>query len=273
MFKANRAFAGITHITDAMGVSFTLIEGRNKAILFDTGYGMENVADYVKTVTDKPVSVFLSHGHHDHFLGSRWFHETFLCPEDREEFRQRCSKSQRESVIKQAKKLNVQPPDDYMAYRIRTPQLIQFSDRTDEFDSMHMDLGGITAYIIHVPGHTPGSIVIYIPVFSLLLTGDNWNPCTWIWFPSSLPVTVWRSNMIALIQSLEKTSRSDIRFVICSHYSDIVQGNEVKEYLSYMTDSRLNEAPAVDMGVPIDTHQVRNDEKGWTLVFDKGKSI
>ena len=272
MFTSNRSFPGITHITDAMGVSFTLIEGKYKAILFDTGYGMENVADYVKTLTGKPVTVFLSHGHHDHILGARWFHKTFLCAEDRKEFRQRCSRSQRESVFRQAIKLNIQPPDDYMTFRIRTPHLIRFSGRTGKFDSMHMDLGGVTASIIHVPGHTPGSIVLYIPEFSLLLTGDNWNPCTWIWFPSSLPVSAWRSNMISLIQTLESTDGSDIRFIFRSHQSDIIQGIEVKQYLAYMTDSRLDEAPAVDMGVPIDTHQVRNDENGWTLVFDKEKN-
>ena len=49
MFSANRAMPGVTHITDAMGVSFTLIEGEKSAILFDTGYGTEDAGAYVKT--------------------------------------------------------------------------------------------------------------------------------------------------------------------------------------------------------------------------------
>ena len=44
MFTNCRPFPGITHITDAMGVSFTLIEGGDSALLFDAGYGREDVA-------------------------------------------------------------------------------------------------------------------------------------------------------------------------------------------------------------------------------------
>ena len=83
---AERVLPGVTHITDAMGVSFTLAEGETRAVLFDTGYGMEDVQAYVRTLTSKPVTVYLSHGHHDHMLGARWFEQTLLCEEDMEEF-------------------------------------------------------------------------------------------------------------------------------------------------------------------------------------------
>ena len=76
MFRQNEVFPGVYHITDAMGVSFTLIEGDERAILFDTGYGTEDAGACVKTLTDKPAKVYLSHGHHDHVLGARWFDRT-----------------------------------------------------------------------------------------------------------------------------------------------------------------------------------------------------
>jgi hypothetical protein len=38
-----------------------------------------------------------------------------------------------------------------------------------------------------------------------------------------------------------------------------------------MTDERIREAPAVDMGAPINTHQVVLPEKDWTLLFDADK--
>ena len=52
MFSAVQVFPGVTHITDAMGVSFTLIEGDRKALLFDTGYGLEDVCKFVQTLTE-----------------------------------------------------------------------------------------------------------------------------------------------------------------------------------------------------------------------------
>ena len=46
---------------------------------------------------------------------------------------------------------------------------------------------------------------------------------------------------------------------------------ELKAFLEYMDDERLESAPAVDMGVPIETHEIRKEPEGWTLLFDKGK--
>ena len=71
MFTACRPFPGVTHITDIMGVSFTLVEGEDSALLLDAGYGLEDVAAYIGTLTGKPVELILSHGHHDHMLGAR----------------------------------------------------------------------------------------------------------------------------------------------------------------------------------------------------------
>ena len=82
MFQHIQPFPGVWHITDNMGVSFTLIEGRERALLVDAGYGMEDVSAYIRTLTDRPVDVLLTHGHHDHVLGARWFPETSMCADD-----------------------------------------------------------------------------------------------------------------------------------------------------------------------------------------------
>ena len=114
MFAANRIMPGIIHITDEMGVSFTLVEGTERALLFDAGYGTEDVAGYVRSLTDKPVTVLLSHGHHDHILGARWFTETWLCEEDMEEFMERTGTVQRRKVMKQAEARGITLPDSFL---------------------------------------------------------------------------------------------------------------------------------------------------------------
>jgi len=43
----------------------------------------------------------------------------------------------------------------------------------------------------------------------------------------------------------------------------------MEEFLEYMTDEQMKKAPAVDMGAPIDTHQVVKGE--WVLIFDQAK--
>ena len=52
-FETNHVFPGVTHIRDAMGVCMTLLEGSQAALLVDTGYGTEDVAAFVRTLTDK----------------------------------------------------------------------------------------------------------------------------------------------------------------------------------------------------------------------------
>ena len=270
MFTDCRPFPGITHITDAMGVSFTLIAGGEKAVLFDTGYGTEDACAYVKTLTDKPMKVYLSHGHHDHMLGARWFDKTWMCAEDTEEFILRTGKVQREKVMKQAEGCGVTVPGDFMDALIPMPETIRFRSNTGGFESLEEELGGITVNVIHVPGHTPGSIVMYVPEYGLILTGDDWNPCTWMWFPTSMDAQGWRENMKSLVQTLERNG-TGIRKVLCSHQPMVREGKELKDFLAYMTDTRIREAPAVDMGAPIDTHQIVKEPEGWILLFDRAK--
>ena len=52
-----------------------LVIGSDKAMLFDIGYGYENIMPLVRTITDLPVMLVLSHGDPDHGLGSKWFDE------------------------------------------------------------------------------------------------------------------------------------------------------------------------------------------------------
>ena len=272
MFHVAEVVPGVKHITDAMGVSMTLIEGGERAILFDTGYGTENVKAYIQTLTGKPVSVLLSHGHHDHMLGVRWFGESCMCSEDLDEFRQRTGTAQRMKVAKQAEQKGVLLPDDFMSASFAEPKPLVFDGTTGSFEKTTVNLGNMTVQVIHVPGHTPGSIVLYVEERQILLTGDDWNPCTWIWFPSSLPVRKWRENMKTLIHEVETASGQEIRYVLCSHQPMARQAEELKAFLDYMDDERLDTAPAVDMGVPIHTHEIRKEPEDWTLLFDKDKA-
>lgn len=271
MFHIQRIFPGITHITDAMGVSFTLIEGGERAVLFDTGYGTENVRSLVEELTEKPISIILSHGHHDHILGARWFSRTMMCRDDMEEFRMRTGRNQREKVAKQADDRGVTLPDDYLDALVPEPETIIFPDKIKGFECLEEDLGGLGINIIHVPGHTPGSIVIHVPYHRLLLTGDNWNPCTWMWFPTSLSAKTWKNNMLTLTDALEQSGQERIEAVLCSHQPAVRKGTELKRFLAYMTDKRMKEAPAVNTDTPINAHEITKEPEGWVLRFDLDK--
>ena len=77
--------------------------------------------------------------------------------------------------------------------------------------------------------------------------------------------------MRLMIRTLEQDGGKEISSVICSHQHTVRKGSEMKEFLDYITDKRLREAPAIDMGTQIHTHQIRNASEEWTLIFDRDK--
>ena len=129
MFTSQEVFPGIFHITDAMGVSFTLLTGSERALLIDTGYGLEDVAAYVRTLTSLPVDVLLTHGHHDHALGTRWFPSVQMSTEDLPVFRLRTAAAQRARVLEQAAAKGLCAPDDFLTAPIPDPDPVIW-DRT-----------------------------------------------------------------------------------------------------------------------------------------------
>ena len=55
-----------------------LLEGKEKALLIDTGWGAGNLRGYVEKLTDKPIIVVNTHYHPDHAGGNGEFEEVYM---------------------------------------------------------------------------------------------------------------------------------------------------------------------------------------------------
>ena len=256
-FQSEKIHPGIWHIQDNMGVWMTLLCGDDRALLIDTGYGLEDVAAYVRTLTDKPVSVMLTHGHHDHALGARWFDRVWLTKADFPVYETYTNGHWRRHVLNGAKDKGLSVDEgDFLTAKMPVPEGL---------DEQETDLGGLTARIILCPGHTPGSAVVYVPERELLITGDDWNPCTWLFFPEALCVQGYRRNMRKLLTlPFDK--------VLCSHQPGLYQRTYLDEFLESLTDERLKAARPVSEG---DRVGVRASEarlpRQQIFVFDRDK--
>ncbi len=246
---------GVWHIADCMGVCMTLLTGARRALLVDTGYGLEDVHAFVRTITDLPLTVLLTHAHHDHILGARWFEKTCMLEADLADFTQYTSVFQRGRVLEQARSKGLQPPEDFLTADIPLPEGVE---------PCTMDLGGLTAQVIACPGHTPGSAVVCVPERELLLTADDWNPCTWLFFEQALPVENYRANM-------QEIRKLPFRHVLCSHQPVLFEREALDAFLDGISDEALMKAHPVDMGRPVDTREVY-PAPGMNFVFDWGKS-
>ena len=81
-FVYREALPGVFHIKGAMDVCMTLLAGDKRALLIDAGYGLEDARAFARTLTDKPVSLLLTHAHHDHALGAIAFERAMMFAQD-----------------------------------------------------------------------------------------------------------------------------------------------------------------------------------------------
>lgn len=256
-FVSNEVLLGVHHIKDAMGVCMTLLVGDKSALLVDTGYGTEDVQTFVRTLTDKPASVILTHGHHDHALGARWFRQTMMFEEDQADFSTYTAQETRFRVLRQAQSKGLTVDDAFMSAQIPMP--LPLHEQT-------VDLGGMLVQVMKVPGHTPGSAVVYVPDRKLLLTADDWNPCTWLFFPAALGAKEYRAN-VRRLQAMPYTH------VLCSHQPVLFERSMMDDFLNALTDEALMAAKAVKIAPyeAIDTHQAELPH-GQIFVFDRAKA-
>ncbi|MBQ9307252.1 MAG: MBL fold metallo-hydrolase [Clostridia bacterium] len=257
MFTLYSFFPGVTHIQDEMGVCFTLLCGEKQALLFDCGYGTEDVHAFVRTLTSLPLVTLLSHGHHDHALGARWFERVYLHPEDLSVYRTYTGLGQRKTVLEQAHAKGL-APKDFLSGTFPEPQA---------FDGGTLDLGGLHAEILHAPGHTPGSLVCLIPEIGLLLPGDNWNPETWCFFPEAPSVHT-------LAASLQSLLSHPFDHVLCPHATALFTRDDFAADVRQLTREALFNAVPTDHGVRfgIQTRALPL-VGGHRLVFDYGKAF
>lgn len=77
-FKTVTIAPNIIEIDDLCATKMYLIIGEQEAVLLDCGAGLGNIGEFVKTLTDKPLSVIITHGHLDHAMGSGTFDRGIL---------------------------------------------------------------------------------------------------------------------------------------------------------------------------------------------------
>ena len=257
-FQVQEYFPGVWHIRDAMGVCMTLLAGDREAALIDAGYGLEPVKPLIASLTDKPCRLILTHGHHDHALGAMGLDRVWLHPDDLPVYRTYTARAQRQAVLASAAEKGVRTDAaDYLTALMPEPEA-----ETGEA----LELGGLTAEIMPCPGHTPGSLVVYVPEYRLLLTGDDWNPTTWLFFPEALSVADYLKNLRALLADCP------FEHALCPHRTALYGREAVEAFLSGLTPECLHRAAPSPEGQAKGVRTGRAvPAPGQELVFDLDK--
>lgn len=186
-FKVKTITPSIKSITDLTMVRSFLIEGSKGAVLVDTGTGVGHLGEFLKTVTDKPVTVLCTHGHPDHVGAADEFDEVYLSEKDFEMALHDCSVERRReyaAFILEAEK------------EIKVAELYFVPERKRPYrklkSEMAFDLGGITVRALEFPGHTQGMMVIWIEEERSVILGDACNRRVFLFSKESSTVGQYR---------------------------------------------------------------------------------
>ena len=158
--------------------------GEKRTLLADTGCGYDDLAGYVRSLTDLPLTVWLTHGHVDHAGGASQFAEVYMNEKDTEICRMHTHKAARGVYLKAN---GVSPKDDLMADMCRETLPLRDNDE--------IDLGGIHVAAWECAGHTPGSMVFCLKEERIVLLGDACNSLTYLQLDHCLSIKQYLANL------------------------------------------------------------------------------
>lgn len=196
-YKAEKINEHMTAIRSMTGEIMYLVEGEEKAVLIDTCLGVGHLRKFVENLTEKQITVLLTHGHVDHALGAPEFDEVYMNPADNKVYESMSPLEERIGYIKT--NLCGQLPnfseDDYVQ-----PVPADFKELKD---GQIFDLGGVHIEVYALPGHTHGTMVMLIPEENALILGDACNNATFLFDENSLSVNEYKENLIRVKDKLE----------------------------------------------------------------------
>ena len=176
-FEVYRVVPGVTaiyepgHFEEAIAY---LIEGRDRAVLFDTLLGIGNIRRVVDRLTSLDVLVVNSHTHPDHIGGDPLFDAVAVLDSDFARERLAAGTGSLSRLISEDSVWKPLPDGfDRETYAIPPIAPTRFLNDGDV-----IDLGGRTLEVLATPGHTPDSLCLIDRGNRLLFTGDTLYPAT-----------------------------------------------------------------------------------------------
>ncbi|MDP0488819.1 MAG: MBL fold metallo-hydrolase [Fusobacterium sp. JB019] len=210
-FKVTQIEKNTYRIWELGGNYLTLLLGKKKAMLIDTGFGFYNSKEIIEKITDLPLIVVNSHGHLDHTGGNYLYDEIYLHHDDLKTY----SHYQKEKglMIDTMKKRFDKLKKDYV-WPENFSKDEYVSQKTKKFifmkDVEKFDLGDRIIEFTKVPGHTLGQMVAFDYNTGILFSSDAVASNLWIYYDEGV-------SLIDYCENIEKLKKYPIKYILSGH--------------------------------------------------------
>lgn len=183
------------------------ISGRDRDLVIDTGFGLSPLSAEIATLSGRPIIAICTHSHHDHAGGLCQFETRYGHPSEADIF----ANPSRENTVSTLLDASVIRKSPHEGFNIDTwcYQPAPLTGRIDDGDIL--DLGDRYFNIVHVPGHSPGSIAIFEPKTGIIFSGDAI-------YDGVLYDHLYHSVPDQLVQSLQKLHSLPVNIVHAGHF-------------------------------------------------------
>lgn len=145
------------------------IRGRDLDLVIDTGNGIASLRAAMAELLDRPILAVATHGHVDHAGGHHEFAERAIHPAEAAALEGDEAANLAPYLRGHAAPLTAVPTDGWSleAFTVKAAPATRLLAEGDR-----IDLGGRAVTVLHLPGHSPGSIGLLDEAAGLLFSGD-----------------------------------------------------------------------------------------------------
>ena len=200
-----------------------VLEGNDKCLLIDTGWGIGNLYELVTKLTSLPLMVVNTHGHPDHVGGNYQFDNIYIHHGDELLMRSNFESEVRTEILD--KFVIGRMPSDFSKDIWINASLNKVWTFTGE---QTLDLGNRVIEVIEIPGHTYGSICLFDRKEGFLFTGDSVSQRNiLLHFQTSAPLSLYLKGINKLLALKE-----NLNYILPSHNNTLLTPNILMELKS-----------------------------------------
>ena len=201
------------------------VRGRTHDLLIDSGMGLRPLKQEITVLDERPIICISTHAHFDHIGGAHEFEcrlghhsesDIHASPDQ--------SKTGDWGPFVRAETFSALPYEDfsYEDYTVRAAPLTGYLDEGDIIDT-----GDRYFHIMHLPGHSPGSIALYEKDKKRLFSGD-------VVYDGALFDTVYHSNKEEYRESLQRLKELPVEEVHGGHYDSFDKSRMIELIDDYL---------------------------------------